>query len=334
MALNQWLTPNSKDEHQTPIDWLSGGLSVIDLLGLVYGIIEAPSHGLLEPDVAGALGVGLLALVAFVWRQLRIEHPMLDMKLFSRSAFSVSALAVTLTFFALMGVFFSMSQLFQLIIGYGAFESSLRTLPIMMLMMLTAPFVPNIVKRFGTRWTVTAGLLLIAVSYVIMAQWPTIPSYMQVMGSMAIMMAGMALTMTPATSMMMSAVPTNRAGMGSAMNDTTRELGGSLGIAVLGSVLSSAYGHKVVEGLGNFPDQVKAVAESSLAGALFAAEQMGPLGDELVNAAKEAWMDGLAESMLIASGIVLVAAIISAIWLPHHHAEGVDDEIIEPVIEG
>lgn len=334
LALNQWLTPNSKDEHQTPIDWLSGGLSVIGLLGLVYGIIEAPSHGLLEPDVAGALGVGLLALVAFVWRQLRIEHPMLDMKLFSRSAFSVSALAVTLTFFALMGVFFSMSQLFQLIIGYGAFESSLRTLPIMMLMMLTAPFVPNIVKRFGTRWTVTAGLLLIAVSYVIMAQWPTIPSYMQVMGSMAIMMAGMALTMTPATSMMMSAVPTNRAGMGSAMNDTTRELGGSLGIAVLGSVLSSAYGHKVVEGLGNFPDQVKAVAESSLAGALFAAEQMGPLGDELVNAAKEAWMDGLAESMLIASGIVLVAAIISAIWLPHHHAEGVDDEIIEPVIEG
>ncbi len=333
-AFNQWLTPNSKDEHQIPIDWVSGGLSIIGLLGLVYGIIEAPSHGLLEPEVAGALSLGALAIIAFVWRQLKIEHPMLDMKLFRQPAFSVSALAVTLTFFALMGVFFSMSQLFQLIIGYGAFESSLRTLPIMMLMMIASPFVPNIVKRFGTRWTVTAGLVLISASYVIMAQWPTIPDYWLIMGSMAIMMTGMALTMTPATSMMMSAVPLNRSGMGSAMNDTTRELGGALGIAVLGSVLSSAYGSKVAESISNFPDQIKQVAESSLAGALFAAQQMGPVGSSLVNAAKAAWMDGLSESMLIASGIVLTAAIISAIWLPHRHVEGVDDEIMEPVIEG
>lgn len=332
--LNQWLTPNSRDEHQTPIDWLSGALSFVGLLGIVYGIIEAPSQGITDTAVMGALGVGIIGIALFIWRQLKLEHPMLDMDLFRSSAFSVSALAVTLTFFALMGVFFSMSQLFQLVMGYGAFESSLRTLPVMMLMMLTAPFVPSIVKKFGTRWTVTTGLTLIAISYIVMAQWPTIPAYWQILGSMAIMMTGMALTMTPATTMMMSAVPTNRAGMGSAMNDTTRELGGSLGIAVLGSLMSAAYTRNVLENLSSFPDQIKSIAETSLAGALYAADQVGPLGETLISAAKTAWMDGLAESMYIAAGIVAVAAIAAAIWLPHSHHQGENDEVIEPIVEG
>src|SRR5690606_12787547 len=127
----------------------------IGLSGIVYGIIEAPSNGLDDPTIAASLIVGILSLGAFVWRQRRLDHPMLDMKLFRSSAFSISALSVTLVFFALMGIFFSMSQLFQLVMGYGAMESSLRMLPIMMLMMLTAPFAPNIVQRFGVRRTVT-----------------------------------------------------------------------------------------------------------------------------------------------------------------------------------
>jgi EmrB/QacA subfamily drug resistance transporter len=334
ILFNQWLTPESRDEHQTPIDWWGGVLSVVALLGIVYGIIEAPSKGLDHPEVVASLAVGLGGLVAFIWRQLKARHPMLDMKLFQQKAFSVSALAVTLVFFALMGVFFSMSQLFQLVMGYGAFESSLRMLPVMMLMILASPFVPNIVKKFGTRWTVTTGLLLVALSYVIMAQWPTIPAYWQVLSSMAVMMTGMSLTMTPATSMMMSAVPRNRAGMGSAMNDTTLELGGTLGVAVLGSILGSAYTAKVLPSLGMLPEAAKGVAENSLAGALAIAFQLGPNGEVLVAKAKEAWMDGLSEAMLIAAGIVFVAAIATAIWLPHHHEPGQDDEILEPVIEG
>lgn len=334
IIFNQILTPNSHDEHHTPIDWFSSALSVIGLLGLVYGIIEAPSQGLLNVEVVASLLVGVIGLAAFVWRQFKLEHPMLDMDLFKFPAFSISALAVTLVFFALMGIFFSMSQLFQLIIGYGTLESSLRMLPIMMLMMLTAPLVPNIVKKFGTRWTVTTGLVLVSIAFAIMSQWPTEVSYWQIIASMAVMMTGMALTMTPATNMMMSAVPRNRAGMGSAMNDTTRELGGALGIAVLGSVLSSAYGSKIAEIANSLPDQAKGVVESSLSGALMLAESLGPAGITLTEAAKEAWMHGLSQSMLIAAGIVLLAAIAAGIWLPHRHKEGVDDAVFEPVIEG
>ncbi len=332
-TLNQWLTPNSRDEKQTPIDWLGGALSTAGLLGLVYGIIELPTHGLLKIDVLLSLIVGVVGLVSFVLWQLRTKHPMLDMKLFKIPAFSISTLAVTLTFFALMGVFFSMSQLFQLIIGYGTMESSLRMLPVMFLMMLAAPFVPNIVKRFGTRWTVTTGLLLVMTAFLLMSQWPVIPDYCQVIGSMAVMMIGMALTMTPATNMLMSAVPRNRAGMGSAMNDTTRELGGSLGIAVLGSVLGSVYGSRIAAGAERLPQNLQETAKNSLAGALTVAEKLGPSGDSLAFAAKEAWMNGLSHAMLIAAGIVALAAVIAAIWLPHKHVSGEDDEIIKSIIE-
>jgi MFS family permease len=334
MTFNQWLTPNSRDDKQTPVDWWGGALSTIGLIGLVYGIIEAPSLGLSDMKIVASLGVAVVGLGAFVWWQLRASHPMLDMKLFSRPAFSISALAVSLVFFALMGIFFSMSLLFQTIMGYGALESSLRMLPLMMLMIVVAPFVPNVVKKLGTRWTVTSGLVLVAAAFLIMTQWPTVPTYWEILGSMAVMMAGMALTMTPATTMMMSAVPRNRAGMGSAMNDTTRELGGALGIAVLGAVLGSAYSHKIVASTAMLPEQVKALAENSLPGALAVAQQLGPAGAQLAEAAKVAWMQSLSESMFIAAGIVVVAAIITAIWLPHAHIEGEDDELIEPVIEG
>lgn len=331
-VFNQIVTPNSRDEKQTPVDWLSGLLSIIGLFGLVYGIIEAPTHGLTDATVMGSLAAGVISIGAFIARQLRLKHPMLDMRLFRFPAFSISALSVTLTFFALMGVFFSMSQLFQLIMGYGPMSSSLRMFPIMMLMMLAAPFVPNIVKKFGTRRTVTTGLILVSLSFVLMSRWPTIPTYPHVLGSMLIMMTGMALTMTPATNMLMSAIPRNRAGMGSAMNDTTRQLGGALGIAVLGSVLSSAYSRNIADALSGLPAQVQDTAASSLAGALAIAEQAGPVSAQLTAAAKTAWMSGLSQATLIAAAIVGLAAIIAGAWLPHHHKDGEDDEILEPVI--
>ncbi len=331
-AVSQIMTPNSRDELQTPVDWLSGILSVAGLSGLVYGIIEAPSHGLSDHIVLVSFAVGILGLITFVWRQMRLKHPMLDMRLFKVPAFSISALSITLVFFALMGIFFSISQLFQLIIGYGAMESSFRTLPIMLLMMLTAPFVPNIVKKFGTRWTVTTGLVLVAISFVVMSQWPTIPSYLHVIGSMLVMMTGMALTMTPATNMLMSAIPRNRAGMGSAMNDTTRELGGALGIAVLGAVLSSGYTDKISSAVSLLPRPAQEIAENSLAGALSVAEGLGSAGSGLADAAKAAWMSGLSQAMLIAAAIVAVSAVIAGIWLPHSHKEDVDDEVLEPII--
>lgn len=331
LIFNQWLTPESRDERQTPIDWLGGVLSFIGILGLVYGIIEAPSHGF-GADVIAALVVGALGLAAFVWRQLSVDHPMLDVRLFKSRVFTISSLSIMLVFFALMGIFFSISQLFQLVMEYGALESSLRLLPIMMVMMVFSPFVPTVVKKIGVRWTMSSGLLLVSVGFVLMSLWPTIPTYWEVMGGMSVMMFGMALAMTPSTNLLMSSVPKNRAGMGSATNDTTRELGGALGIAVLGAILSSIYAEEIIAGLQGLPQQVIDVAESSLAGALAVGEQMGVAGLPVIETAKVAWMNGLSQSMVVAAGIVAVAAVAAAIWLPsRHHDE--DDLTAESVTE-
>lgn len=334
LTLNQILTPDSRDEKQTPIDWLSGILSTAGLLGVIYGIIESPSHGITSSGVMISLAIGIGSLVLFGVRQLRLRHPMLDIRLFKVPSFAVAALSVTLAFFALMGIFFSISQLFQLVMGYSPLKSSLAMLPTMMLMMLTAPFIPNVVKRVGVRVTVSTGLALLAVAFLTMSQWPTVPSYWRILGSMFIMMTGMSMTMTPSTNMMMSAVPKNRAGMGSAMNDTTRELGGALGIAVLGAVLSSVYSDKISSVLGNLPAEAQSAVGGSLAGAMAVAEQAGPQGSALIDVAKQAWMSGLSQAMIIASIIVALASIIAFVWLPKHARANVDDEQLTPQTKG
>lgn len=327
LIFNQLLTPESRDEKQTPIDWLSGALSTIGLMGIVYAIIEIPSHGLTVASIASGV-IGIIGISTFIWWQSRVKNPMLDMKLFKNRSFSVSAFAVTVTFFGLMGVFFSLSQVFQLIMGYGAMESAIRMLPMMLIMLTVSPLVPNIVRKIGARWTVTGGLTLVALGFVLMSLWPTIPQYFQVIGSMVILMSGMALTTTPATNIMMSAVPRNRSGMGSAMNDTTRELGGALGIAILGSVLASVYGSRVVTALKDAPAHIQAAAENSLASALSVAQTMGDGSSSVIAAAKESWMSGLSVAMLIAAGLIVITAIITAIYLPHTHKEHEDDSLL------
>ncbi len=328
LICNQILTPESRDEKQTPVDWTSGALSTIGLLGLVYAIIEAPSYGFTPAVIVSGL-VGIAGIATFIWWQGRIKNPMLDMKLFRSRSFSVSALAVTITFFGLMGVFFSLSQVFQLVMGYGAMESAIRLLPMSVIMVLVSPMVPNVVRIIGARWTITGGLLLVASGFMLMSLWPTVPNYFQVIGSVAIIMTGMALTTTPATNVMMSAVPRNRSGMGSAMNDTTRELGAALGVAVLGSVIGSTYGSHIVAALKDAPAQIQAVAENSLASALELAGTLGSSGDPLITAAKEAWMTGLSHAMLIAAGLLTITAIVTAIYLPHTHKEHEDDSLLK-----
>ncbi len=315
---NQFLITESRDERQTPVDWLSGVLSTAGLLGLVYGIMEAPSRGLGDGWVIGGLAAAVICLTGFVLWQRRSDHPMLDVKLFKRKAFGVSALVVTMAFFALGGVFFGVSQLFMLVLGFGALKTSLAIFPLMLPMLFLAPLAPVIAARIGSRWTVTLGLVLVVLGFCICSRWPTLPTLGQIYTGMLTISGGLALAMTPATSLMMSAVPRSRSGMGSAMNDTTRELGAALGIAVLGALLSAGYSDRISTVLGAaIPENVREIAEKSLAGALVLSQQFGDVGAELAYVAKEAWMDSLMFSMIIASLICAFAAVVASIWLPH-----------------
>ena len=327
LAVGAMIIPRSKDPNGGRIDLLGALLSTTGVATLVYGLIEAPTHGWLSGETLTFLAAGLGALGLFVAWQLRTAEPMLDVRLFRKPAFGVSSLTLTMVFFALMGIFFSISQLFQLVMGYGTFESALRSSPIFIAMILVAPQAPTIAKRIGTRQTVAGGLVLLAAGIGILSRLADVPSYAQVAGGMVVMAVGMALAMSPTTGLLMSAVPRNRAGMGSAMNDTTRELGGSLGIAVLGSVMASNYAAHVSKAVVGLPAQAAAAVKSSLAGGLTVAAQTG--NGTLAATAKSAFMSGLTLSMVVGTVIILAAAALAYFGLPAD-----EPAIVAPAPEG
>lgn len=336
------IVPESVDEKQTPVDWIGGLFITIALAGLVYTIMEAPSHGFETMTVVAAVA-GVLALAAFVWWENRVQHPMLDLALFKRSRFSLSVISVTLTFFAMMGAFFGMTQIFQLVMEYDALTTSLAFIPSMLPMMIIGPLIPKYVERVGTRWTVIPGLVIIAGGFLLMTTWPTVPSYWDFLIAMSIITLGMAMVMTPATNMLMSSVPKNRSGMGSAMNDTTRELGASLGIAVLGSLIANQYASNIATVAEQLPAEAAGAVEDSLAGAVAVTDAMAAQGGEaaaagaqILAAAQEAFMDANQHSMMISAIIAGATAVLMLIALPRGDkslsaepgtAPGMDEEL-------
>lgn len=324
LGTNQYLAHESKDEEQSPIDWLGGLFSAVAIFGIVYGITEAPSEGITNTTVLASLLVGLVSLVAFIVWELRARSPMLDLKLFKNRAFSVSSLTLTLVFLAMSGVFFSMSQLMQLVLGYSPLESSLLTIPLMLPMMFVSPFIPNVVKKFGARITITAGLMLTAFAFVIMSTWTKDMTYWHLFVTMIIMMLGISAAMTPGTNILMASVPRNRSGMGSAMNDITRELGGALGVAVLGAILSATYESQIREAASTFSEPIRSGLESSLAVALNVTSSLGPAAQSVADAAMDAFMDGVTLAAMVAAIIIFIAALIAFFGLPKHHAADVD----------
>lgn len=324
LVANQYLAHESKDEKQTPVDWLGGLLSSLAIFGIVYGVTEAPSVGVTEPAVAASLVGGLVMLTLFVLWERRTTTPMLDMNLFKNRAFAISSLTLTLVFLAMSGVFFSMSQLMQLVMGYTPLESSLRTIPLMLPMMFLSPLVPTIVKKIGARTSIGVGLLLTSTAFVIMSTWTVDLTYAFLAMTMLIMMLGITLAMTPGTNILMASVPRNRSGMGSAMNDTTRELGGALGVAVLGAVLSASYEKEIAATAAKFPGAVGEALQSSLAVAMQVADKLGPMTQQVIDAAQTAFMTGVSHSALIAAVIIFVAALIAFFGLPKHTAKDSD----------
>jgi EmrB/QacA subfamily drug resistance transporter len=318
LVLGLFLVPRSRGEHDTPLDLVGAGLSAVGLSVLVYAIIEGPVHGWLSPTTLGVGAVGVLTLIAFVWWELRREHPMLDVRLFRIGAFGVSSVVLTLVFFALMGSFFSMTQMLQLVWGYSPLESAVRMAPISVAMMIAAPQSARLAARFGKRRVVASGMWLVAAGVLVASRMQVEPTYLLLIVGLFVMAFGMGTAMSPTTDLLMSSVPRKNAGMGSAMNDTTRELGGSLGVAVFGSLLASRYAHELTGVVAQLPSRAADAASGSLAGALsIAGSTPDPdAAGALVQGSKEAWMQGFRFSLLIAGIIVALAGAVAWKFLP------------------
>ena len=320
LFLGAALVPRSKDPEEHPLDLPGAGLSIVALGALVYAIIEGPHHGWLSTESFLIFGLSAVAFALFVRRERTTAHPMLDLNLFRDRRFSVASGGMTLTFFAMFGTFFLVAQYFQLVLGYSPLESGLLQLPMAFVMMGLAPQVPKFVARFGAHRVVPAGLGSVAVGMAVFSQVGVDSPLWFLYCSILPLAAGMALTMTPLTTLIMSSVPLGKAGVGSAMNDTTRELGGALGVAVLGSLVTSAYVNSVSDVASGLPEQARAMVESGLGNALRVAGEIGgPAGADLADAARAAFVDGIGLAALVAAVVVLGAAVASWFLLPASH---------------
>jgi EmrB/QacA subfamily drug resistance transporter len=321
LVAGAFLVPTSRDPGEQRIDVLGALLSIVAISGLVYAIIEAPSHGWLSAETVVVAAASLAILGLFIVWELRTRHPMLDLRWFEHAGFSIGSLGMLLTFFALYGMMFLLTQYLQLVSGYSALGAAVHLLPIALVMLVVAPFTPRVVNRFGANRTVGFGLLVVAAGAMLLSHAQVDSSYAFLLAAMVVMVSGISLSMAPLTNAIMAGIPRDRAGAGSAMNDTTRELGGALGVAVLGSVVTSHYAHALAPSLTALPSQAATAASSSLSGALSVASKLGPAGTPIATAAQHAFVGGMGMALTIGAAVIAVAAILAFKLLPAEVAE-------------
>jgi EmrB/QacA subfamily drug resistance transporter len=319
LAAGVLIMPTSKDPTAPRLDLVGAALSIAGLVALVYAFIEAPSKGWSDSTILGALGVAAVLLVAFFVWERRSSHPMLDLNFFRNPRFTTASASISILFFTLFGVIFLLTQYFQFVLGYSPLEAGVRLLPLALTMMVVAPLSARIVERVGTKIVVSTGLFLVGVSVLSFVQLEVSTGYGNIFWRLILMAVGMGLTMAPSTESIMGSLPPAKAGVGSAVNDTTRQVGGALGVAIIGSVLASTYGTKVGDAVSGqpLPGGVASEVENSLGFALETARRLGgPAGQALADTARSAFVDGMHQGFLVAAAVALVGAIVALLWLP------------------
>ncbi len=317
--------PNSRDPEVPPLDVRGLVLSTLGLGLLVHAIIQAPERGWGSGTSLVAFAIAAVVLVVFVLAERRAEHPMLDVTLFKNLRFTAASSAIAFAFFALFGFIFLVTQYFQVVRDYGALETGLRILPVATSIAISSVLGTALAVRAGTKFVVAGGLLSLTAAFVWIAQTSQTTGYEEIVGQMIFLGMGMGLTSTPATEAIMGVVPDAKAGIGSAVNDATRELGGTLGVAVIGSVALSLY-RDALDG-ARLPASALGPARESVGGAVEVARRVAESGqvdlaDRVAAAARSGFLDGMSAGCLVAAGVSLVGALLTLAFLPAHPGGG------------
>ncbi len=311
------VVPESRDPSTPPLDRV-GLLTATGAIGLlVYTIIEAPGHGWGSAASIGGFVLAAALGVAFVSVERRREHPMLDVRLFRERAFSAASGAVTVAYFALFGFIFLITQYFQFIRGYGTLSTGARILPVALSIGLASVLGARLAGRLGTRAVVSFGLVLFGGAFLWISQASTTTPYSVVVAQMLLMGTGLGLTSTPATESILSVLSPAKARVGSAVNDATREAGGTLGVAIIGSVYTSLFLAGLDRGATtHLPAHALQAARSSVGAALAIAHQVPIAGrGPVLDAVRSSFMSGLHAGCLVAAGVCAVGAL-GALALP------------------
>jgi EmrB/QacA subfamily drug resistance transporter len=311
--------PTSRDPAAPPIDLPGLILSSIGITALVYTVIEAPNWGWGSVHTAAGFAAAVVVLAAFALWERHTPHPMLDVSVFANRRFSGGSLAVTAGFLTLFGFIFVITQYFQFIKSYSAFETGVRLLPVAISIAVASIVGPRIVERIGTTTVVVAGLAIFAAGLAWASTADAATPYLEIATQMLMLGGGLGLTTAPATESIMGSLSADKAGVGSAVNDTTRELGGTLGVAIVGSVFASVYSGRLggSAAVSALPEQVRATMERSMAAAQQVIGQLPPPVIPDVRAAvNTAFLDGLQIGSLVSAGIAAAAAVVVAVLLP------------------
>ena len=313
------LVPRSRDPRAPRLDLPGLALSIAGVTLLVWSLIEAPSHGWISATTIGGIAGAAVLLAVFSWWERRVPAPLLDVNLFRNMRFTAASLAITLGFFALFGFIFLVTQYLQLVKGYSALQAGVRTLPFAIAMVVAAVSSPKVVQRIGTKLVVAAGLALMAGGFAIASTNDASTSYSVIASAMVLMGFGLGSAAAPATESILASVPREKAGVGSAVNDTTREVGGTLGVAVLGSIMASVYGGRILNALSGtpLPAGLRAAAGDSLAAALQIAGGVdGAAGRGIALAAQDAFVQAFQIGSVVTGAVALVGAVIALLFLP------------------
>ena len=329
--------PSSRDPHAPRTDRMGFALSTAMVGLLVYTIIEAPNHGWGSARTLASFALTASLAVAFVGWEQRSQTPMLDLSLFRDPRFTAASGSVAISFFALSGFIFLVTQYFQFLKGYGPLSTGVRLLPVATCVAVSSILGAKLAVRIGTKLVVAAGLLLMTAFYLWVTTASTRTSYGIIAAQMVLLGTGMGLTSAPATDAIMGVVPEAKAGVGSAVNDATRLLGGTLGVAIIGSVYASLYASRLT---GDIPSGLSSAlmrsAHASIGAALTASTNLAHAGhpdlaSALHHAASAAFFHGFHAANYVSAGVAAAGVVMALAFVPAHPKARVEDATETPV---
>ncbi len=317
------LVPTSRDDEERPLDLVGSLLSIAGLGALVYAIIAGGENGWATGSTIGWFVAAAVFLAGWVMFERTTTFPMLDPRLFRVRPFALGSFTISAAFAVMFGMFFLLTQFFQFTQGHSPLGAGLRNLPFAATMVAIAPRSPNIAAKIGNRGAITLGLVVQAVGFFVLSRLEPATPYLIVAIGIVLIAGGMAVLMPAATGAILGSLPQSKAGVGSAVNDTTREVGGALGIAVLGTIMAGGYRSALETSIPReLPEPLAETASDSVGGAFQVAAGLdGPEALALIQSAGDAFTDGMTLAFVVATVVGLVAAAIIWIYYPAHSAK-------------
>ncbi len=334
LIMGFFVMPEMKHAGAPPVDWIGGLFSIIGIGGLLLLVIFGPVEGWHQPVPLFA-AAAVFGLSAFVIRQLKATHPLLDLRVFKHKPLTGGSLIIMILFAAMAGIMYLNAQFTQMVLGFSTLNAGLAILPLSVSVFIGAPLSAIIVRKIGARNTVMLGTILAACGSAIVFFWTDHSPYPVLFVTFVLLGLGIGFGMTPSTSAILDTLPPKQAGIASAVNDVTRDFGQSMGIAIMGSiasvtyakVLSSGYESLTPEQQAQVPKDIAVQIQSSLAGALAVAQAYpGPNADQLLVAAREAFVAGLSKAGVLSTIMALVCLVIAFLMIPHTLTSNRGDE--------